>query len=375
LPTIQTANLRGGIVYHDGQFDDARLLIHLIWTAVDHGAVAINYAPAVRLLHGAENSVTGVVIRDAEGGSEWEAAARVVVNAAGPFCDEVRRLADPNVAPIVAASQGSHVVLDRSFLPGDSALLVPQTPDGRVLFAIPWHGHTLVGTTDVEVPTVPVEPRATEYEIDFILETAGRYLARRPERSDVLSTFAGIRPLVRSGGGHTATLARDHTIRVDVPGLVTITGGKWTTYRRMAEDCVNRAAALVGLPRRPCPTRELPIHGWDPDAGRFGELAMYGSDAPAIRALVEADPALGGRLHPALPYIGAEVVWAVRRELARTVEDVLARRTRALFLNTAAAMAMRPRVENLIARELGPDARWNEGQARAFRRAAYGSQS
>jgi glycerol-3-phosphate dehydrogenase len=353
LPTIRTAGLRGGIVYHDGQFDDARLLIHLIRTAVDRGAVVLNYAPVVRLLHGPGGAVTGVVILDAEGGSEWEATARVVVNAAGPFCDEVRRLADPNAAPIVAPSQGSHVVLDRSFLPGDSALLVPQTPDGRVLFAIPWHGHTLVGTTDIEVPSAPIEPRATDHEIDFILETAGRYLARRPERSDVLSTFAGIRPLVRAGGGSTAALARDHIIRVDMPCLVTITGGKWTTYRRMAEDCVNRAAALAGLPRRVCPTRELPIHGWDPDAGRFGNLAVYGSDAPAIRALVEADPTLGERLHPALPYIGAEVVWAVRQELARTVEDVLARRTRAAFLNAAAANEMAPKVAALLSRELG----------------------
>jgi glycerol-3-phosphate dehydrogenase len=359
------------VVYHDGQFDDARLNLNLIQTAVDRGAVALNYAPAVGLTREA-GAINGVIVRDAEGGSEWRASARAVINAAGPFCDAVRRLADPAVPPLVAASQGSHVVLDRSFLPGDHALLVPETPDKRVLFAIPWHGHTLVGTTDVEMPTAPAEPRPTDGEIDFILETAGRYLARRPQRSDVLSTFAGIRPLVKAGGGRTAALSRDHTIRVDTPGLVTITGGKWTTYRRMAEDCVDRAASLAGLPRRPCRTRDLPIHGHDPDADRFGDLAGYGSDAPAIRALVEADAALGERLHPALPYVAAEVVWAVREEMARTVDDVLARRLRALFLNAAAAVEMAPRVAALMAREMGRDDGWATAQVRAFAELARG---
>lgn len=372
VPTVQTAGLRGGVVYHDGQFDDARLNINLIRTAVDHGAVVLNYTPVVGLTHGSGRAVTGVTVRDLEGGSEWRAAARVVVNAAGPFCDDVRRLADPAVAPIVAASQGSHVVLDRSFLPGDSALLVPRTPDGRVLFAIPWHGHTLVGTTDVEVRAVPVEPRPTDSEIDFILETAGRYLAWQPRRSDVLSTFAGIRPLVKAGSGRTAALSRDHTIRVDLPGLITITGGKWTTYRRMAEDCVNRAAALAGLPKRECRTRDLPIHGHDPAAGRFGELSIYGSDAPLIRKLIQVDASLGERLHLALPYTAAEVIWSVRAEFARTLADVLARRLRSLFLNAAAAVEMAPRVAALMARELGRDATWTADQAKAFTQLAQG---
>jgi glycerol-3-phosphate dehydrogenase len=372
LPTVQTAGLRGGVVYHDGQFDDTRLNINLIRTAVDHGAVVLNYAPVVGLTHGPSRAVTGVIVRDLEGGSEWRAAARVVVNAAGPFCDDIRRLAEPSAPPLVAASQGSHIVLSRSFLPGDSALLVPETPDGRVLFAIPWHGHTLVGTTDFEVATVPVEPRPTDSEIDFILETAGRYLARRPCRSDILSSFAGIRPLVRAGGGSTAALARDHTIRVDAAGLVTITGGKWTTYRRMAEDCVNRAATLAGLPKRQCRTRDLQIHGYDPDAGRSGKLAAYGSDAPAIRALVEADSSLDELLHPTLPYIAAEVIWSVREELARTVADVLARRLRALFLNAAAAVEMAPRVAALIARELGRDPVWTAAQVKALTELAQG---
>jgi glycerol-3-phosphate dehydrogenase len=278
-------------------------------------------------------------------------------------------MADPATPPLLAASRGSHVVLDRSFLPGESALLIPETPDGRVLFAIPWHGHTLVGTTDVEIPAAPVEPRASDEEIDFILETAGRYLAREPRRSDVLSTFAGVRPLVK-GTGSTAQLSRDFALRVDAPGLITITGGKWTTYRAMAEACVDRATRLAGLPNRSCRTRHLRIHGYQ--LGATGPLAGYGSDADAVRRIAAGDPALAEPLHPALPYTGAEVVWAARAEMARTVEDVLARRTRALFLNARAAIEMAPHVSGILARELGRHAAWAADQVEAFKQLAAG---
>jgi glycerol-3-phosphate dehydrogenase len=366
VPTIQTSGLRGGVVYHDGQFDDTRLLIHLVRTAADHGATVLNYAPITGLLRGPNGNVNGVVIRDDETGNEWQAQARVVVNAAGPFCDEVRRLADPATQPIVAPSQGSHIVLDRSFLPSESAILVPRTPDGRVMFAIPWHGHTLVGTTDVPIPNAPIRPHPTHDEIEFILETAGRYLSRQPRLEDVLSTWAGVRPLVHAEGKHTASMARDHTIRVDAPGLLTITGGKWTTYRHMAEDCVNQAAALAGLPRRECRTREMPVHGHSLNAADFGDLAIYGSDTIEIRKMMDAEPALAAQLHPELPYRAAEVVWAVRFEMAWTIEDVLGRRTRSLFLNAAAARAMALRTAELMAAELGKDTAWIGGQLKSF---------
>jgi glycerol-3-phosphate dehydrogenase len=372
VPTVRAEGLRGGVVYHDGQFDDTRLLIHLLMTAADQGATLLNYAPAVGITRDVDGVVNGVRFRDTESGTEFHAAARVVVNAAGPFCDEVRHLADPAAPPLVAASQGSHVVLGRAFLPSEDALLVPETPDGRVLFAIPWHGHTLVGTTDVPIPNVPTEPRPTDAEIDFILETAGRYLAKPPTRADVLSTFAGVRPLVKGESGNTAELSRDFTMRTDPPGLLTITGGKWTTYRRMAEEGVDRAASLGKLPPRPCPTREMRLHGAAPDAAAVGDLAVYGSDASAIEELMKANPALAAPLHPALPYRAAEVVWAVRSEMARTVEDVLARRLRALFLNAPAAIEMAPRVAELMARELDRDADWTAAQVRAFNEVARG---
>ena len=268
----------------------------------------------------------------------------MVINATGPFTDDLRRKADPSAQPMIAPSQGIHLVFDGSFLAGESAIMVPHTSDGRVMFAIPWHGHTLVGTTDTPIAEPALEPVAQEQEIEFVLQTASLYLAKKPGRSDVTSVFAGIRPLVRAGdSANTAALSRDHTIRIENSGMVTICGGKWTTYRHMAEDCVNQAATLGRLAERPCVTDHLNIHGFHSSAARFGRLAVYGSDAPAVR---EADGGrslrLPSRCTGALPYTAAEVVWAAREEMARTVEDVLARRTRALFLNARAAIEMAP---------------------------------
>jgi glycerol-3-phosphate dehydrogenase len=245
--------------------------------------------------------------------------------------------------------------------------MVPHTSDGRVMFAIPWHGHTVVGTTDTPVAEAALEPVALEKEIEFILQTAALYLEKKPTRGDVLSVFAGIRPLVRSGeNGNTAALSRDHTLRIENSGMITICGGKWTTYRHMAEDCVDQAATLARLPEKPCVTAHLNIHGYHPTSDRFGPLAVYGSDAPAIQALMQTDPALARQLDPALPYTGAEVLWAARHEMARTVEDVLARRTRALFLNARTAIEMAPRVAELLAAELGRDSAWAAAQVKEF---------
>jgi glycerol-3-phosphate dehydrogenase len=367
LPTIKTEGLRGGVVYYDGQFDDARLLINLAATAAEQGAIALNYAPAIALTRDADGFIDGIVARDLEGGQEFRAAARVVVNAAGPQSDVVRRLAHPDAEPLISPSQGIHLVFDGSFLPGEAAIMVPHTDDGRVMFAIPWHGHTVVGTTDTAISDAPIEPRPLDEEIEFILETAGRYLLRPISREDVLSVFVGVRPLVRSqSGANTASLSRDHTIHIDPSGLLTIAGGKWTTYRHMAEDCVDHAATLAELPERPCVTRNLNVHGFHRQADNFGALSVYGSDALLIQDLIRAEPSLDAPLHPALPYCAAEVVWAARVEMARTVEDVLARRTRALFLNARAAMAMAPETARLLARELGRNEAWQFEQVEGF---------
>jgi glycerol-3-phosphate dehydrogenase len=308
-----------------------------------------------------------VVAIDEESGREIRAGARVVINATGPFADAVRRLSDPSASPLIAPSQGVHLVFDGSFLPGRCAIMVPHTRDGRVMFAIPWHGHTLVGTTDTPIPEPTLEPRAFDEEIAFILETAAQYLHHPPTRADVQSVSVGIRPLVRAdGAASTAALSRDHTIHIDMSGLLTIAGGKWTTYRHMAEDAVNQAAMLARLPEKTCVTRTLNIHGFHPHAEKFGALGVYGSDAMVLQDLMRAHPRLGAPLHGALPYRCAEVIWAVRVEMARTVEDVLARRCRALILNAAAAVEMAPEVARLMAQELGHDEGWQRREVAAF---------
>jgi glycerol-3-phosphate dehydrogenase len=367
LPNIEREGLRGGVAYHDGQFDDARLLINLVQTAFEQGGTLANYVAVTDLIKSDGHFVSGVRAVDRETGEEFVAEARVVINATGPFTDGVRHLDNPNARPMIAPSQGVHLTLDRSFLAGDSAIMVPHTRDGRVMFAVPWHDHVIVGTTDTPIDEVSLEPVAMDEEVDFIIDTATQYLVKDPTRADVLSVFCGIRPLVKVGDAeNTAALSRDHTIEISPSGLVTIAGGKWTTYRNMAEDCVNQAVTVGGLDDRPCTTTTLRIHGHLADADRFGDLAMYGSDATAVQALIESDEALERRLHDALPYRAAEVVWAARFEMARTVDDYLSRRSRATFLNAAAAIEMAPQVARLLAGELGYDEQWQRDQIATF---------
>ena len=378
LPALEPEELRGGVIYYDGQFDDSRLLIHLAMTAADHGGTVVNYCPATGLMRDEEGYVNGLTARDAETGEEFTIRARIVVNATGVFTDSIRRMADAAAETLVVTSQGIHLVFDRSFLRGDTALMVPRTSDGRVLFVIPWHGHAVAGTTDTPLDAPSLEPRPLDEEIEFILETAGRYLTRPPTRADVLSVYVGLRPLVK-GEGKTSTLSRDHVIHVDPSGLLTITGGKWTTYRHMAEDCVDHCITLGRLRDLPCRTRDLRIHGYlEIRAGRsgaeiegwrsaFDTLALYGTDADAIRGLAQSDAGLGGILDADLPYTGAEIVWAARQEMARSVEDALARRTRALFLNAKSAIAMAPATARLMARELGRREDWVDAQVTEFR--------
>jgi glycerol-3-phosphate dehydrogenase len=373
IPTIETEGLRGGVLYHDGQFDDARLLIHLARTAAEQGAVVVNYAAAVALTKGSRGYLEGARVRDEETGEELEVPARLVVNATGAFSDAVRRMDDPGARPMVRPSQGVHVVLPREFLPGDAAIMVPHTDDGRVLFAIPWHERVIVGTTDTPLEEVTLEPRPLPHEVDFILEHAVRYLTRDPTYDDVLSVFAGIRPLVSAQDApqsDTSKISREHQIHVSSSGLMTVAGGKWTTYRKMAEDAVDHAAVLADLELRECVTRELNIHGHHAHADRFGSLALYGADAPALQALLDDDPDLGAMLHPRLPVRVGELVWGARHEMARTVDDVLARRTRCLILDARAASEAAPAAARVLARELGRGPAWFDQQVADFTKLA-----
>jgi glycerol-3-phosphate dehydrogenase len=366
IPTLKTDGLRGGVIYYDGQFDDSRLLINLATTAAEYGATLVNYCKVTGMLKDDDEYITGVVASDVENGTDYNIFAKVVINATGAFTDQVRHLADPSVQKLISPSQGIHLVFDRSLLPGTSAIMVPHTSDGRVMFAIPWHQHIVVGTTDTAIDEVTLDPVPFEQEIEFILETAGRYLSSPPTRKDVLSVFVGIRPLVKSGAGATSALSRDHTIHIDGTGLLTICGGKWTTYRHMAEDCVDHAATLARLGEKTCITKNLRIHGYHENRQVLGELAVYGSDAMRIQEIIHTDPTLGQKLHQALPYTAAEVVFAARAEMARTVDDFLSRRARALFLNADAAVDMAPEVARLMAHELSKDARWVNNQIAEF---------
>ena len=345
LPNVKKDSLKGGVLYYDGQFDDARLAINIAQTSAELGGVLINYMRVTDLLKDPDGRIIGIKAVDAERGEEYVLNAKAVVNATGVFVDDVLKMNSSAQEPMVRPSQGVHIVLDQSFLEGDNALMIPSTEDGRVLFAVPWHNHLLVGTTDTPLEKHSLEPIALEDEVDFILETLRGYLVKKPQRKDILSVFAGLRPLAAQGNqnGTTKEISRSHKLVTSPSGLVTITGGKWTTYRKMAEDTVDEAIRVAGLKHVECTTATLRIHGFSSNGGDAGHLHIYGSDAAGVRALVEERPELSQRLHEAFPHTGAEVIWAVRHEMARTVEDVLARRLRVLFLNARVAIEMAPR--------------------------------
>jgi glycerol-3-phosphate dehydrogenase len=372
LPGIANEGLRGGVLYHDGQFDDARYVVTLLRTFQDLGGVAINYVEATGLLQ-RDGKTVGVKAQDVESGTKFELQAKVVVNAAGVFAEELLAMDGATRGSLLAMSQGTHFVLPHSWLAGSSALMVPKTADGRVLFAIPWHGATVVGTTDEGVEHASVEPRSMESERRFLLEHIERYFGRRPRAEEILSVWSGLRPLVKSGDGKTSTLSRDHTILVSKSGLVTVTGGKWTTYRRMGQDAIDHAAEVAGLAKVSPRTLDLKLHGWTDNSSNMTESErVYGSDLPLLQRLSEDNPALDALLHPRLPYRLREVVWAARYEMARTVEDVLARRTRALFLDARAAIEAAPLVADVLAKELARSEAWRDKDLQGFLTMAQG---
>jgi len=373
LPTLETKGLMGAVIYHDGQFDDSRLAVNLAQTAVSCGATVANYMKCVGLIRKEDKTIGGIEALDEETGKTYRIKGRAVVNATGIFVDDVRKMDQPDVEEVVAVSQGIHLVLPRRFLPGNSAIMVPRTADGRVLFGVPWHGHVVVGTTDTPLSNKSLEPRAFEEERNFVMEHAAKYLSEDPGDDDVQSVFAGLRPLVKAGdASSTAALSRDHTIIVSESGLITVTGGKWTTYRKMGEDVVDHAEMVAGTDNRPCVTKNLQIAGWTQTHIEEPHLALYGSKALEIREITNENPEFNARLHEDLPYQEAEVIWHARQEMARTVEDVLARRTRALLLNARASREIAPRVAELLGNELGWDEARRKKEVESYRELARG---
>ena len=362
VPTLKAEGLKGGILYFDGQFDDSRLAITLLRTFEAQGGVALNAAPVTGLIK-EDGRVRGVRFSDSETGEAHEARGRIIINATGIFADTVRRLDAPEAPAMLSPSQGVHIAVAAKFLPGETAIMVPKTSDGRVLFVVPWHGRVLLGTTDTAVPEITLEPKPLDAEIDFILKTAADYMTPAPRREDILSVFAGLRPLVKAQAvADTKSLSREHTLLVSDSGLITLTGGKWTTYRRMGQDTIDRAEEAAEWAPVASRTEGLRLHGWSETA------SIYGSDEAQVRALPGADVVL----HPDLPYTEAEVRWGVRYEQARTVEDILSRRLRALLLDAKASVEAVPRVAAIMAEELGRDTDWQTHQVAAFETLAKG---
>lgn len=368
LPNINREGLRGGVLYYDGQMDDARLAITLAQTAVQKGATVLNYVKVTSFIKKGEQ-IVGVHACNQETNENYVLYAKVVINATGIFSDEIRQLDDPKSPVCMVPSQGVHIVLPGSFLDSKTALLVPRTDDGRVIFLIPWHGRVLVGTTDTPLDRPELEPHAREEEISFLLKHAARYLNKPPMKADILSHFTGIRPLVKDKlNRKTSAISRSHVIMTSPSGLVTITGGKWTTYRKMAEDVVDRAALVGKLPSRPCRTRDLHLFGYATGLDPQEFSSVYGSKIGAIEKQYDAELELKKKLAPDLPYTFGHVKWAIDHEMALTVEDVLSRRTRLLILDAKAASHIAPNVAHFMALRLQRSKQWELNQIEEFQR-------
>ncbi|MDD5151839.1 MAG: glycerol-3-phosphate dehydrogenase/oxidase [Flavobacterium sp.] len=376
LPTIEQKGLRNGVIYHDGQFDDSRMAINLAQTAIEKGACVLNYAKVIHLLKDKNHQVFGVIAEDQETGEKHELKGTAIINATGVFTNSIMKMNDKVYKKYIVPSQGIHLVFDKSFLPSTNALMIPKTSDGRVLFAVPWHDKIVVGTTDTLIKSHRLEPIALEKEIEFVLETAQRFLSKKPTRTDVLSVFAGLRPLAapEEKGQSTKEVSRSHKIIVSETGLITITGGKWTTYRKIAEDIIEKAISVHNLQKSVCKTENISIHGNQKTStlDRENHLYIYGTDIPEILQLQENEPELKAKLHPNYEFTMAEVAWAIRYEMARTIEDVLARRVRLLFLDARAAIDSCEKVGDLLAKELGYDDTWKQNQIAAFKTVANG---
>lgn len=368
LPAIRKEGLKGGIVYHDGQFDDSRMAVNLAQTCIEQGGVVVNHIKATEILHDERGKVCGVIAVDQETHESFTLKAKSVINAAGIFVDEVMTLDKPGHKPMVKPSQGVHLVLDMKFLQGNDALMVPKTSDGRVLFAVPWHGRVVVGTTDVLRDHPESEPRALDEEINFILQTAGLYMRPAPTRKDIITVYAGQRPLAapKNEGRKAHEISRSHKIIVSANGLITITGGKWTSYRLMAEDTIDKAIAMHLVEARKCVTKHLKIHGWRPNPDLTNHCYVYGSDEPALHELESTDAEFQKKISPKYDYTVGEVVWAVRHEMARTIDDVLARRVRLLYIDAREALRVAPEVAQVIARERNLPQSWVDSQVLEF---------
>lgn len=367
LPTIKPKGLIGGVVYHDGQFDDSRMAMALAQSCADKGGIVLNYFKVITLSKNEDGKINGVRAKEIVSGEEFNFKANLVVNATGVFADDIAKMDNPEAAPTIKPSRGVHIVLDKSFLQSESAILIPKTDDGRVLFAIPWHDVVVVGTTDRPLDTISLEPIPQENEIDFILKTAENYLIRPPRREDILCAFAGLRPLAAKPNrpGSTKAISRRHKITLSPSGLLSIIGGKWTTYRRMAEETINKAISAGLLENKKCVTANLKLTTLTTNYS-VNRLHIYGDKFVEIEKLIKDNPKLGLPIDTRFPYTKAEIIWICRNEMPMTLEDMLARRTRALLLNARASSEIAADVASLMAEELGHDLKWQVEQIESY---------
>jgi glycerol-3-phosphate dehydrogenase len=366
LPNIQSNGLLGGVLYHDGQFDDSRLAINLVQTIIERGGIALNYMKVTGLMKDSSHHVSGVQVQDTETNRVFECKAKAVINATGVFVDDILHMDNPGNVKSITTSQGVHLVLDKKFYPSNDALMIPATSDGRVLFAVPWHGKVVVGTTDTPVNEASLEPQALEKEIAFILENTSRYFVEQPKRSDVLSVYAGLRPLAapQKENQKTKEISRSHKIMVTGSRLFTILGGKWTTFRKMGEDMVDRVEKELQWPHKKTGTKQLRIHGAAANVNLNDPFYFYGSDTTHVKALMNGHS--GEWISKSLQIHEAQVVWAVREEMARTVEDVLSRRTRALLLDARESIRIAGTVAEIMAGIMGKDQTWIDKQVSEY---------
>lgn len=364
-PQINLRGLSGGAIYYDGVFDDTRMLVTLLRTFEEQGGVAFNYHPVTDFTYQG-NRINGVKVLNSLQDQQLEFSAKVVINATGTLTDILLNKAEPQLQhKTISVAQGTHLVFDKAIFNSPHCLVIPETSDGRILFVSPWHDKIIVGTTDVPIEQPSIEPVAQPAEIAFILETLNRYTAKPVTKEQVRSVFCGQRPLVCDPTEKaTKKISRKHEILETANGLISIVGGKWTIYRRMGEDTINYAVQRNYLPASQSVTQNFKLFGYSTSVLE-SVLSVYGSQADAILT-IQKQTANFAKIHPDLPYLQAEVIYQVREEHAKTVEDVLARRTHAVLLDAKAARQSAKLVAQLMATELDCDEVWVERQVQAF---------
>ena len=366
IPNVEKNGLRGGVIYYDGQFDDSRMAISLAQTANDQNAVLINYFEAIDLIKNKDKTISGIKVKDSVNNLIYKIKSKVIINATGVFSDSIMKMDDRKSSKMIQPSQGVHVVLEKKFLDSEHAIMVPHTSDGRVLFAVPWHNYVILGTTDTKVDQTKIEPNPLSDEIDFIISNAGKYMTKKPTKNDIKSIFVGLRPLAKtSNEKSTKEISRHHKINISTSGLISVLGGKWTTYRKIGEDLINSAEIVGGLKKIKSKTKKLKIHGYRIKTDFNDPLHIYGSDKYKVLKITK-NQKNNDSLSKKIYITKNQILWAIRNEMAINLEDVLARRTRCLFLNVFETENLVDKVLKIMADELKKNNSWIKKQKQAF---------